>query len=804
MAFPAASRTIPHVMRRPRRFVVARALVKEMLPTLLLAAGVTTFLLLIRALFVLADLFIARSVELATVVRLLFLGVPNILALTLPIGTLFAVLMTAARWAADSELIAMQACGVPLRRVARPLVGVALLVFAGDAALTLAVMPGANAQLSMLTRKIAFSAANAAVEQRVFAEDFPGQLLYVDKIDRGTGRWHGILLFDTTNPAQESLVTADSGDLVIDPHDGSAWLNLQDTTTHLLRPDQPNSYRKNDNNELRIRLRQVQAAPGQRSQLGVRETLTSELLRRVRVANGKDTAEAREARVELNKRVAIPAAAVVFALVGFPLGIRNRRGGKGFGLTASVGLVVAYYVLLNNGELLATGGKVPVAIGMWLPNLVLLLIAAALFRRASRGAAGGGGGSTVSSLVAAAARLAGAPFRLLSAALRRLWFGRNGAADRAAGGVTARVPGTLGIIDQYLLRQCLSFFALVVVAVAALWVAVDLSGNLEDIRRNAVPLVTVASYYMFSIPQILHDTLPIAFLIAFLATATMLERRNETTAFKAAGISLSRVALPLLLLGAASGGGLFLLDDHVTQRAERSKQQLEDVIRGRKVARSYRATDRPYVFLPDGRTLVNFLEFDPDTNTLIRPSVFVFDQRFNLRTRYMAKRATFVDGHWVADGAWSRTFMADATPEFVSYTGPVDLPLPVRPDYFGREYRRPEQMSFGELRRYIATLRAAGYRVDRLVVQLNEKVAYPFSLVLLAWLATPFAFRPGRSRSAIGGIALALVLGMAYFGLMALVTQLGEAALVPPALAAWTPTVVFALLAVNRHTTLRT
>ncbi|MDD5563268.1 MAG: LPS export ABC transporter permease LptG [Thermoanaerobaculaceae bacterium] len=790
--------------RRPRRFVVARSLVREMLPTLLLAAGVTTFLLLIRALFVLADLFIARNVELGTVVRLLLLGVPNILALTLPIGTLFAVLMTAARWAADSELIAMQACGVPLRRVARPLVALAVLVFAGDVALTVAIMPAANAQLSGLTRKIAFSAANAAVEQKVFAEDFPGQLLYVDKIDRGTGRWHGILLFDTSNPTQESLVTADSGDLAIDPHDGSAWLNLQDTTTHLLRPDEPDSYRKNDNNELRIRLRQAPVGSGQTTQLGVRETSTRALLDRVRRAGGADTDQAREALVELNKRVAIPAAAIVFALVGFPLGIRNRRGGKGFGLTASVGLVVAYYVLLNNGELFATSGKIPVGVGMWLPNLVLLLVAAALFHRASRGAAGGGGGSTLAAFSTTAAALAGAPFRLAGAALRRLWFGKRDEAAGAADAAPVRVPGTLGIVDRYLLRQCLSFFALVVVAVCALWVAVDLSGNLEDIRRHAVPLVTVASYYLFSIPQILHDTLPLAFLIAFLATATMLERRNETTAFKAAGISLSRVALPLLLLGAASGVGLFFLDDHVTQRAERSKQQLEDVLRGRKVARSYRATDRPYVFLPDGRTLVNFLEFDPDTNTLIRPSVFVFDQRFNLRTRYMAKRATFVNGKWRAEGAWSRTFMADATPEFVSYPGPVDLPLSVRPDYFGREYRRPEQMSFGELRRYISTLRAAGYRVDRLVVQLNQKVAYPFSLVLLAWLALPFAFRPGRSRSAIGGIALALVLGMAYFGLTALVTQLGEAALVPPALASWTPTVVFALLAVNRHTTLRT
>jgi lipopolysaccharide export LptBFGC system permease protein LptF len=93
--------------------------------------------------------------------------------------------------------------------------------------------------------------------------------------------------------------------------------------------------------------------------------------------------------------------------------------------------------------------------------------------------------------------------------------------------------------------------------------------------------------------------------------------------------------------------------------------------------------------------------------------------------------------------------------------------------------------------------------VDRLTVQLHQKVAYPLSMVLLAWLSLPFAFRAGR-RGAVGGIALALVLGMAYFGLMAFIIRLGEASLVPPVLAAWTPTVVFALLAINRHTTLRT
>ncbi len=790
-------------MRRPHRFIVSRSLLLETLPALVLAASVSTFILLIRALFVLADLFISHDVPVSTAVQLLLLGVPNILALTLPIGTLFAVLMTSGRWAADSELVAVQACGVPLRRVARPLLALAAAVCVTDLVMTLGVMPTANAKLSDTTRRIALSAASAAIEQRVFAEDFPGQLLYVDRIDRQTGRWHGVLLFDSSNPSQESLITADSGDLVIDPRDGTAWLNLRDTATHVLRPDEPDSYSKSDNNELRIRLRQAPTDRGGQRQLGVRETSTADLLARVAKPSGVPPDGVREAQVELHKRVAIPAAALVFALVGFPLGIRNRRGGKGFGLTASVVLVVLYYVLLNNGELLATSGQVPVVAGIWLPNVVIVALGLLLLRRASHGARREAGAAPWRRLLRGTRAAAGGLRRRLAPLAAALAGGRNHAPREPESEEPARFPLTLGILDRYLLKNCIGFFLLVLVAVSALWIAVNLSENLEDIRRNAVPLVIVVSYYAFSLPQILHDTLPLAFLIAFLATATVLERHNETTAFKAAGISLSRVALPLLLLGVVTGAGLFLMDDHVTQRAERSKQQLEDVIKGRRVARSYRATDRPFVFLPDGRTLVNFLEFDPDTNTLVRPSVFVFDSRFNLRARYMARRATYQEGRWVADGAWSRTFLADAMPKFVRNVGPVDLPLNVTPDYFGREYRRPEQMSIRELEGYIATLRAAGYRVDRLVVQLHQKVAYPLSIVLLAWLSLPFAFRT-RRRGAIGGIALALVLGMAYFGLMVFATRLGEASILPPALASWTPTVVFALLAVNRHTTLRT
>lgn len=791
----------PRRMGGRRHFIVARSMVREMLPTFLLATGVSTFLLLIRSLFELADLFISHSVATRDAFLFLILVLPSLLVLTIPMGLLFAVLLTSARWSGDSELIALQSCGVRLWRVARPFALVGLVAFLLDLVLTVVVMPRTNRAWMQLTTRVALSSGKAAVEPHVFVEDFPGQLLYVDRVDRDTGRWHGILLFDLTNPTEERMVTADSGDLVTDPKTGTAWLNLHDTVTHVLQPDKPDKYTQNPNEELRILLTPPNASTDTR-RVGVRGMSSSDLLKRADNPALKDE-ERLDALVELHKRVAIPAAALIFALVGFPLGVSNRRGGKSFGLTASVALVVIYYVLLNNGELLARSHTVPAGLGMWLPNVVIGGVGLFMLGRVSRGVPIGITGSVLWRVTEAA--------RGVSGWVRRTWCrlrhhlappAPNRTKAQADGGYTG-APLLLSTLDRYLLRLCIGFFLLVIITVCTIWVVVDFSENVDDIQKHAVPFMVVASYYFFLLPQILHDTLPIAYLIAFLGASAVLERNNETTAIKAAGVSLSRAALPLLLLGLLLGGGLFGMDEVVVQRANRASQRLFDIIRGRKVARSYRATDRLFLFLPDGHTLVNFLQFDPDTDTLVRPSIYVFDDKLNLRTRYMADRATYKDGHWRAVGAWSRTLLAGGSPAFVRHLGPIDLPLNVGPSYFGREYRRPSQMSFGELASYIHTLREAGYRVDRLRVQLHQKLAYPLSIAVLAWLALPYAFRMGR-RGTVTGIAVALVLGMVYFAFTAFVTKLGEASLLPPVLAAWTPTVVFVLLAINRHTVLRT
>jgi len=786
-ATPRAGVTAPRspTITPVRRRIISTAFVRELLPSLGLAVGVTTFLLLIRSLFLLADLFIAKDVKLADALLLLLLAVPHVVVLTIPVGSLFAILLTTARWAADSELVALQSCGARPSQLLRPLVVFSAILVCLNAALTLAVVPLTNRTLESVTMRVAFSGARAAVEPRVFNEDFPGQLIYINRVDVTTERWRGILLFDLTGGDQERLVSADTGELVVDARTSNAWLQLENTTTHLQSISEPDKYQQNRNRELRILLTPTPSAANAPRRAGVRSTDTLELF--ARTGDPATRPEDRhEAWLELHRRLAIPAAVLVFAVVGFPLAARSRRGGRSFALLASVGMVVLYYVLLSNGELLARAHLLPVWLGIWLADIVLAATGIVLMRRLWRATR------------TTARRDPGAVRRFLA----RLRPGRQADTDETRD-ASAALP-FLGVVDSYVLRQCLTFFLLVVVTVCALFTALSLSDKLGYAQRNDVSLGVLASYYAFTLPQILYDVLPLAFVIAFLATAALLDRHNEATALKSAGISLGRVAAPLLWLAATLGVLLFALGDSIVHRANRDAQRLDDIIRGRKVARSYRATDRLWLFLPDGRTLINFLQFDPDSATLVRPSLYVFDENLNLRSRFMASRAFYKDGRWQAEGAWSRRFLVDGSPDFTPRrTADVELPIAVKPSYFGREYRKPSQMSFGELRAYIATLRGSGYRVDRLLVQLHQKLAYPLSVVLLAWLALPFAFRLGR-RGTVMGIALALGLGMGYFSVTAVITKLGEASLLPPVLAAWTPTVVFALLAINRHTTLRT
>jgi lipopolysaccharide export system permease protein len=361
------------------------------------------------------------------------------------------------------------------------------------------------------------------------------------------------------------------------------------------------------------------------------------------------------------------------------------------------------------------------------------------------------------------------------------------------------------LLDRYLTRRLMAPLLMVILSTSLLYIVVDLTDRIDDIGENDVPLEVVLGYYWNLVPQMVIDVMPFAVLIGVLVLLTILERKQELTALKGAGIPLFRLVLPILLVATAASAVMWILAESVLPAANRRCEKLIDIIRGDRTARSYSSTNRQWILSRDDATFYNFLRYDAENQTMIRFNMYRVDDEMRLRFNLFAHRVRYLNGGWVADSGWYREIDPDGTDRFHAIRKPLELGIAEGPNYFGQEYRRPTEMTVGELGEYIQELLDSGYRPYQLIVRWHQKFAYPLSAIVMVCLALPYGLnRGGRRVTTMHGVALALTLGICYFLLVAVCGKLGEAGVLPPIIGAWAPLVLALLFATNRMTTLRT
>ncbi len=806
-----------------------RLVARQVIVPATLGFVVYTFLLLMQGLFSLAEQIFVRGLPLRDAGAVLLATLPHVVVLTIPMGYLFGVLIAVGRMNADNETIALQAGGISVRRMLRPILALGLALTLLGVYLFTVVIPNANRDLRDLRLRLFTSAKNIGrIEPKVFYEDFPNLLLYVRHVD-DDGTWRDVFAYDSSDPGQERLILASRGHVVVagprapsqsrgtdvnESVSGSQqpWIMLKDATTYQFLRSSPETYRVNRNEEQLFKPRIEQ--PGViHYNPAMRERKTGELVRFL--AGGDLTGqegmspedrrhELRLAGLELNRRLAIPAASAVFALLALPLGVGSRAGARGRGFVLSVGVVLAYYVMNNHGELLAAKGKIPVWLGIWLPNIVLTVIALILMVRMGRWLGERHPGAGIMARTVKAWR-----------EWRRRRRARRMATGMQPGSLTGSIPlplqrrtyafGFPTLLDRYVTRRLMGPLALVVVSTSLLYVVVDLTDRIDDISAHGASLKVVLGYYWNLVPQVILDIIPFALLIGLLIVLTVLERQQELTALKGAGISLFRLMIPVLLVATLGSGLMWTLSESIVPRANREKERLLDRIRGRTTARSYSAAHRQWLLSRDDSTFYNFLRYDAESQTLFQFTQFRVDQNMHLRFSLFAHRVRYVNGAWIADSGWYREIAGDGSETFHPIDRPRELGIAEGPTYFGQEYRGPDEMSFGELHAYIRELEASGYRPHKLLVRWYQKLSYPLSAIVMVCLGLPFALnRGGRRVTTMQGVALALALGIGFYLLTAVFGKLGEAAVLPALLAAWAPTALALLFALNRMTTLRT
>jgi lipopolysaccharide export system permease protein len=318
-----------------------------------------------------------------------------------------------------------------------------------------------------------------------------------------------------------------------------------------------------------------------------------------------------------------------------------------------------------------------------------------------------------------------------------------------------------------------------------------LFGRIDNFLEAGVSNRLMLTYFLYNLPLIVFQMLPPAALIAVIIMFSLMKRNNEITAMKASGLSLFRIAQPVIGAALFLVAAAFLLAETVVpytssmaNRIWRIEVQEENphLFYGHKHI-WYRGTD----------SILYIHHFDQEKGILFDLSFYFFNDDFHLVKRIDGKTGIWKQGRWeIRDGVLLKKgpdgYFSNREFDVLS------LDLPETPETFMREERDPEEMGYWQLRRLAEQVRSEGYDATRYLVESSLKVSFPFIIVIMVLIGIPVAVSVEK-----GGppLAVSVGTGLCFLYLLTLgyARALGYAGVLPPLLSAWLANFIFFFLA---------
>jgi len=781
--------------------ILTRYILKEVSSHALLGVLLFTFVIFMRDLGRLLELVVRNSAPLPSVAEIFFFTLPTTFTITLPMGVLVGILIGLSRLAADSEVTAIRASGMGAAMFVRVVAIFAIAAWGLGMLNSIYVAPRSAAALSTLQDRLKSSQASFEVQPRVFYEEFKNNVLYVQDAvpSKGQSLWRGIFLADITDPASPKITLAERGALLSESPE-KVRFHLEDGTQQELVAKTKDQYSITtfDSTDIPIELPST-ADHGPRDLLPVSELSLHSLLRnsaRERIAGAAlakidpvsssyDFLKARYYEIEFHRRFALPAACLVLALVGIPLGLSARKGGRSAGFVLTIVLVFIYYFFSLVGVSLARQGKVSPWFGVWAGNAFFLFCGLFLLWRVDRMPLDL---TFLSRIWSVLGEWTKAIVEHLPGSRQSQWARSQARQPRKR--YSARFPL---ILDDMILRDFAMYLVMILTTFLLLALVFTFFELLTDIVRNKVSFILLAEYLLNLSPSLIYLMAPMSVLLAVLITFGLMEKSSELTAMKATGISIYRATLPVIVLSAVFASGLFIFDQLYIPRTNKQQEILRNQIKG-KPPQTYLQADRKWIF-GENNQIYYYQLFDPDVDRFGGITVFEFDPAtFQLTRRIHADSAHWEPGikKWVFENGWVRSLKGASIQEYRTFDVATFPQLGEDPSYFKKEVRQSSEMDYEELRNYIQDLQQSGFDTVRLKVQLQKKIAFPLITLVMAILAIPFSAR-GRRGGALAGVAIALGIAVVYWVTAGLFEAMGNANQLPAMLAAWAPDFIFAL-----------
>lgn len=390
--------------------LVTRYILKAHIIPFLFAFVIITFILVMDIIFEIVNLIIGKNLGVLIVLEIFALNLAWIVAVSIPMAVLVATLMAYGRLSADNEITGFKAGGISFYHMIAPALAAGMLLGAGHLYFMDRILPEANYRARSLMNDVHRARPTLGFQEGIFMDDIPGYSILIDRINPRSNDISSVTIYETGTAGTPRILTARSGELNVSPDGSIITIMLYDGELHQRDEENPGRYFKEVFDRQRIMLRTTPVGV-QRTEAGSRsdrelniammyrkaaqwqrdiEAAERRLVELETMEEPSDTgiAPATEIRqkkqlisarsqqknsylVEIQKKYAIPAACMIFVLIGAPLGLRMRKSGMGLSVGVSLGFFLLYWACLIGGEELADRNLMPPALAMWAANIIL-------------------------------------------------------------------------------------------------------------------------------------------------------------------------------------------------------------------------------------------------------------------------------------------------------------------------------------------------------------------------------------------------------------------------------------------------
>ena len=335
----------------------------------------------------------------------------------------------------------------------------------------------------------------------------------------------------------------------------------------------------------------------------------------------------------------------------------------------------------------------------------------------------------------------------------------------------------------------------------AIFVIIEFFDHVELFTKTFRNLIYGAAYLMLRLPYYFNLILPLCFLISILILIIVMIRANEIILVRTSGISTLAMMKPLLVLSFALVICSFLLSEWIIPVSSSLSEYIYKTKIKQEQSTVYFKNDK--IWFKRENTICNIGFFDAKRDVMKDVSVIELSEQHSITKRYDMKEAVWTNGGWVFNDVVERTFGAEGVTgkkSYASLTGLIDEP----PSVFKIVERNPEEMSYTELRRYISRLQRNGHDITRYLVDLYNKIAFPFINVIMVLTAFSVGLRYSKTKQVSKGVFSGISVGMLYWFFHSVSLSLGYSEIFPPFFAAWFANLFFFSLGTVGVLTLRT